>query len=289
MNDNILITGATGALGRPLVELLTAQGAKVRAVTRSAAGVRLPAGAEAVEGDPARPETLAEHLDGVTAVFLHPRAIGDAAPALLARAAERGARRVVALSAMNADDPLDEQPSRFRGDRNAEAEAAAMASGLEWTSLRAASFAGNALQAWAPQIRAGDVVRYMYAGFQEVPIDERDLVEIAARALLGGHAGRRLELTGPESLTHARMVAVIGEAIGRPLRFEEIPPEAAGRHMVAGGLPEPFVRALLARYARHAEHPQHPVTEDAATVLGRPPRTYAAWATAHAAAFRPHP
>ncbi|MEV3982493.1 NAD(P)H-binding protein [Nonomuraea sp. NPDC049758] len=93
----------------------------------SAAGVRLPAGAEAVEGDPARPETFAGHLDGVTAVFLHPRAIGDGAPGLLARAAERGARRVVALSAMNVDEPLDEQPSRFRGDRNKEAEAAAHA------------------------------------------------------------------------------------------------------------------------------------------------------------------
>lgn len=281
----ILVTGATGTFGRPLVELLTARGAKVRAVTRSAAGVRLPAGAEAVEGDPARPETLAGHLDGVTAVFLHPRAIGDGAPGLLARAAERGARRVVALSAMNVDEPLDEQPSRFRGDRNKEAEAAAVDSGLEWTSLRAASFAGNALQAWAPQIRAGDVVRYVHAGFQEVPIDERDLVEIAARTLLGGYAGRRLELTGPESLTHAAMVAVLGEAIGRPLRFEEIPPEAAERRLVAGGLPEPFVQALLARYARYATRPQHPVTGDAAAVLGRPPRTFGAWAAAHAPAF----
>ncbi|MEU5860284.1 NAD(P)H-binding protein [Nonomuraea sp. NPDC047529] len=300
MNDMILVTGATGAFGRPLVELLTAQGAKVRAVTRSAGPVRLPAGVEVVEGDPARPDTLAHHLDGVTAVFLHPRAIGDGAPGLLARAADRGARRVVALSAMNADDPLDEQPSRFRGDRNKEAEAAAVDSGLEWTSLRAASFAGNALQAWAPQIRAGDVVRYVHAGFQEVPIDERDLIEVAAKALLGEHPGEhpgghsggrlggRLELTGPESLTHAAMVAVIGEAIGRPLRFEEIPPEAAERHLVAGGLPEPFVHALLARYARYAARPQHPVTGDAAAALGRPPRTFATWATTHAPAFH-HP
>ena len=182
------------------------------------------------------------------------------------------------------DDPLDEQPSRFRGDRNKEAEAAAAASGLEWTSLRAASFAGNALQAWAAQIRAGDVVRYVHARFQEAPIDERDLVEVAARALLGDARGT-LELTGPESLTHAEMVAAIGDAIGRPLRFEEIPPEAAARHLAANGLPEPFVRALLARYARHAGHPQHPVTPDLEKTLGRPGRTFAAWAADHAAAF----
>lgn len=280
----ILITGATGALGRPLVELLAARGAKVRAVTRDASRVRMPDGVEVVEGDPARPSTLAARLDGVTSVFLHPRAIGDAAGDLLALARERGATRVVALSAMNADDPLDEQPSRLRGDRNKEAEAAAVASGLEWTSLRAAAFSGNALQAWGPQIRTGDVVRYVHAGFQEVPVDERDLVEVAARALLGDVRGR-LELTGPESLTHARMVAVIGAAIGRPLRFEEIPPEAAERHLTANGLPAPFVRALLARYARYAEHPQHPVTDDLDRALGRPGRTFAAWAADHAAAL----
>ncbi|NUP02890.1 MAG: NAD(P)H-binding protein [Nonomuraea sp.] len=286
----ILITGATGAIGRPLAELLTAEGAKVRAVTRAAAGVRLPAGVEVVEGDPARPGTLAAHLDGVSAVFLHSRAIGDAAGDLLALAKARGATRVVALSAMNADDPFDEQPSRFRGDRNKEAEAAAVASGLAWTSLRAASFSGNALQAWAPQIRAGDVVRYVHAGFQEVPVDERDLVEVAARALLGDASAQgRLELTGPESLTHERMVAVIGEAIGRPLRFEEIPTEAAERRLIANGLPTPFARALMARYTRYAVHAQHGPTDDLAKALGRPGRTFATWAADHAAAFARQP
>ncbi|MBF8194465.1 NAD(P)H-binding protein [Nonomuraea sp. K274] len=108
----ILVTGATGAFGRPLVELLTAQGAAVRAVTRSARDAGLPPGVETVEGDPSRPCTLARHLDAVTTVFLHPRVIGEAADELLAVARERGATRVVALSAMNADDPLDEQPSR---------------------------------------------------------------------------------------------------------------------------------------------------------------------------------
>lgn len=185
---------------------------------------------------------MAGHFAGVEAVFLHPRAFGDSADRLLALAAERGVRRVVALSAMNIDDPFDLQPSRWRGDRNKEAEEAAVASGLAWTSLRASSFAGNTLQAWGAQIRAGDVVRYVHAGFRESLLDERDLAEVAARALLtdellpdallpGELAGRRLELTGPESLSHEETVAVIGAALGRPLRFEEVPSRAVAAHL----------------------------------------------------------
>ncbi|MEV0202024.1 NAD(P)H-binding protein [Nonomuraea sp. NPDC050691] len=283
----ILVTGATGALGRPLVRLLAREGAKVRAVTRDPDAARLPDGVEVVRGDPSRPDTLGRHLDGVTTVFLHPRACGDSPEELLALAGRHGATKVVALSAVNVDDPLSLQPSRARGDRNKETDAAAAGSGLEWTSLRPASFAGNALVSWGPQIRAGDVVRYVYAGFAEPLVDERDLVEVAARALLTGDlAGRRLELTGPESVSHERAVALIGEAAGRPLRFEEIAPEAAEEGMVRGGLPRPFVSALMARYARYAALPPAGPTGTVEEVLGRPARTFAQWAADHAAAFR---
>ncbi|MEV0231746.1 NAD(P)H-binding protein [Nonomuraea sp. NPDC050786] len=284
MTENTIpVTGATGTLGRPLVELLVAEGAAVRAVSRAPHGARLPAEAEVVEGDPSRPGTLARHLDGVTAVFLHSRAIGESAGELLALARERGAGRVVALSATNIDEPLDRQPSRYRGDRNKESEAAAVASGLSWTSLRAGPFASNAVQAWAAQIRAGDTVRYVSASFREVPLDDRDLVEVAARALLTDElAGRRAELTGPQALAHEEMVAIIGAAIGRPLRLQEVPQEAFEQGMIRNGLPEPFVRALLDRYVRNVPEP---VTDEVAKILGRPARTFAEWAADHARLF----
>ncbi|WP_329494350.1 NAD(P)H-binding protein [Kitasatospora herbaricolor] len=283
----ILITGATGPVGRPLTAALHSRGAAVRAVTRAPATAGLPAGVETFGGDPSRPASVASALDGVTALFLHPRAVGDAAAELVALARERGVRRVVALSALNVDDPLDEQPSRFRGDRNKEAEDAAATGGLAWTSLRASSFAGNALTAWGAQVRAGDVVRYVHPGFQESPVDERDLAEVAARALLTyEYTGRRLELPGPQSLSHRQMVAVLGEVLGRPLRMAEVPPEAAVQGMLRQGLPEPFVRALMARYAAHLERPQHPGTDQLRAVLGRPARTFADWAADHADAFR---
>ncbi|KAB8181906.1 NAD(P)H-binding protein [Microbispora catharanthi] len=288
----ILITGATGAIGRLVVQRLVTEGARVRAVSRSPRDAALPHGVEVVQGDPARPGTTAEHFAGVEAVFLHSRTFGDSADRLLALAAERGVRKVVALSAMNIDDPFDLQPSRRRGDRNKEAEEAAVASGLAWTSLRASAFAGNTLQAWGAQIRAGDVVRYVHAGFRESVLDERDLAEVAARALLTDEllphalAGRRLELTGPESLSHEEMVDVIAAALGRPLRFEEVPSRAVAAHLIGMGLPEPFVRALMARYDHYAGRDQHPPTGEMDKVLGRPARTYADWVADHVAAFR---
>ena len=75
----ILVTGATGIVGRPLVDLLASQGAKVRAVSRSPQAAGLPVGVEVVAGDPSRPQTLVPFLGDVTALFLHPRAAGLAA------------------------------------------------------------------------------------------------------------------------------------------------------------------------------------------------------------------
>jgi uncharacterized protein YbjT (DUF2867 family) len=285
----ILVTGATGTIGRPLIDVLVSEGAEVRALTRNPQAAGLAAGVEVVEFDPARPEEIAPFLEGVTALFLHPRAVGLAAGELLALARQRGVQRVVALSAMNVDDPLDQQPSRHNGDRNKEVEDAAAASGLGWVSLRASSFAIDTLQAWGAQIRAGDVVRYPYASFAEAQIHERDLAGVIARALrsdaLVARRGRRLELTGPQALTHQQMVAIIGEVIRRPLRFQEIPPEVARQGMVQYGLPEPFVQALMARYAREVSQ-LAPVTGEVQRVLGRPARSYAEWVADHADAFQ---
>jgi uncharacterized protein YbjT (DUF2867 family) len=282
----ILVTGATGNIGRPLIGVLVGEGARVRAVTRNPQAAGLPADVEVVEGDPSRPETLASSLRGVSALFLNPAAVRDSAVELVALARKQGVKRVVALSAINVDDDLDKQPSRYNGDRNKEVEDAAVGSGLEWVSLRSSSYATNSIRAWGAQIRAGDVVRGPYAAFAESEIDPRDLAEVAARALLTDDlVGRRLQLTGPQSLTHEEMVATIGSVIGRSLRYQEVPPEAARQGMVANGLPEPFVEALMARYARGVGQAA-PVTGEVEKILGRPAHTYAEWVAYHADGFR---
>ena len=155
----VLVTGGTGLVGRHLVRLLTGP---VLAVTRDP---RAHAGdldhVTYVDDDPA-------HLAGVTALFVHPRAVTDPF-ALVERARAAGVGRLVALSALNVDDDPADQPSRHRGDRNAEAEAAVAGSGLPWVSVRAGSFASNTATAWAHQLRSGDVVRGPYADFAEAP------------------------------------------------------------------------------------------------------------------------
>ena len=117
------------------------------------------------------------------------------------------------------------------------------ASGLPWTFLRPGMFAANALSRWAPQIRAGDVVRWPYAASPTAPIHERDIAAVAVRAQLeAGHDGAEYVLTGPQSLRQLEQVATIGDVTGRSLRFEEMSPEEAWRELFA---PPSVVNMLL--------------------------------------------
>ena len=171
----ILITGATGNVGRPLVAQLLARGAKVRAISRHPDTAGLPDAAEVVQADPGRPESLDGCFDGVTAIFLNARAVTTAAPEVVTLAGRAGVARAVALAAGNVDEDHARQPSRWRGDLNAELEQAVIASGLDWVSLRPNEYASNLLGLWAAQLRSGNLIRAPYGASQHAPIDERVL------------------------------------------------------------------------------------------------------------------
>lgn len=281
----ILVTGATGVVGRPLVRILTEAGAGVRAVTRDPATADLPAGAEVVHGDPRAPGTMDAAMDGVTALFVNPRAVGAEVGKLLALAREHGVRRVVTMSALNVEWDLDRQPSRLNGDRNMEVEAAVTASGLEWACLRSGFYAVNTIGMWAGQLRGGDEVRGAYPDAAWAPLHERDIAAVGAYALrTGGLAGRKPVLTGPAALTQAEMVAAVGAATGRPLRFTAVPPEVAREGMVRGGVPAPAAAGFLALQA-DGYGQAGLVTGEVEAILGRPGLTYAEWAADHAADF----
>jgi uncharacterized protein YbjT (DUF2867 family) len=278
----ILVTGATGNVGREVVKLLLASGEEVGAVTRDPGSAAVPAGAQVVGGDPSRPATLTSALPNVEAVLLSPRAVGHAAAEFLSLAGEHGARRVVLLSALTVEYPAGE--ARF-ADAFKAAEDVVTGSGLDWTLLRCADFATNAL-AWAPQIRQADVVRGAYGDAATSSIHERDIAAVAASALASSaHAGHAYLLTGPQSLTQHDKVRLIGEAIGRELSFEEISPEQVRQAMIAQGLPEEIPDRLLGSLAHYARQPG-PSFDTTAQVLGRPALTFAQWAADHAAAFQ---
>ena len=157
-------------------------------------------------------------------MFLNSRALGDELATVVDQARREGVTRLVALSAINADDDFSRQPSRFRGDRNKEVEQYAVDSGLEWVSLRPTVFVTNFFGMWAPQIKAGDVVNGPYAAASTAPIVDSDISAVAARALLTDDLlGQKVPLTGPQALTNAELVDVIGTVLGRPLRYQEVP------------------------------------------------------------------
>lgn len=270
----IVVTGATGNVGRPLVAELVAAGARVRAITRTPDAAGFPAEVE-VAG------SAAEALPGASAVFLNSRALGGQLAETVARCGRAGVTKLVALSAINADDDFSRQPSRFRGDRNKEVEQLAVDSGLAWVSLRPSVFATNFAGMWGAQLRAGDVVGGPYAAASSAPIVESDISAVAARALLtDGLVGQRIPMTGPQAFTNSELAGVVGEVLGRPLQYLEVPAEMVRQRFIGLGLGAQFADAYIAMQAETLDKPAL-VTHDVEKILGRPATPFAHWVSEH--------
>ena len=276
----MLVTGATGKVGRHVVAGLLAAGATVRAVTRAPAAARLPGGAEVVRGDLSDPGSLAGHLGGVDAAFLLWPGFRAAGAGPLVDLLAPRVPRIVYLSAMNV---RDDRPPAENGVWG-QVEDAISRTGAERTFLRAGGFAANTL-VWADQIRSG-VVRWPYGRAARSLIHERDIAAVAVRVLTsGGHAGATYVLTGPEAVTQADQARIIGEAAGHPVRWQEVPPEQAREHLlpVMGDLA--VVDGALRYWSSLVSEPE-PVTRTVEQVTGVPARTFREWAADHAADFR---
>ena len=282
--SRVLVIGATGNVGRPVVSRLLAAGVPTRALSRNPAAAGLPDGVETVAGDLTVPESLDGALRGVETVFLVWTAPPATVPAVIARIA-RHARRLVFLSSPHqTPHPFFQQPNPMAA-LHAGIEREIAASGLESTIVRPGMFASNVVAWWAAQVRAGDVVRWPYAAAASAPLDERDLADAAALALTDPrHAGREYVLTGPESLTHAQQVSTIGDVIGRRLSYEEMTPDAF-RATLAGRAPPAVADMLLDAWKASVGLPAY-VTATVAELTGRPARTFRQWAADHAGEFR---
>ncbi len=265
----ILVTGATGNVGRMVVDELLARGADdVRALTVSPAKAALPTGVEVVRGFLGRLETMPAALDGVDVMYLAPHL--ETVFEVCRLAAEGGVRRIVDMAGV-------------KGDHWQGIEDGVEASGVPFTHLEPGEFMANA-DLWAPQIRAGDVVRDAHGEAANAPVAQEDIAAVAAHVLLtDGHEGRSYELTGPESLTRREKVERIGRALGRELTYVDLPPDEAVRQfeLVMGEYAQWYLDGL----AQLAEHPQSALPT-VAELLGRPATTYEEWARRHAALFR---
>ncbi|MGG2464412.1 NAD-dependent epimerase [Streptomyces sp. RGM 3693] len=208
--------------------------------------------------------------------FLFP--VFGALDGFLASAKEAGTQHIVLLSS---DSVTFSQPG-WIGERHLACEQAVAASGLSWTFVRPTVFMANDL-GWAHQIRHDGTVRGVYGSAAMAPVDERDIAAVAAHALLTAQPGKSYELTGPQALSQIDRVRIIGETLGLPARFEEVPREDVRRGLL-DRLPPPAADFLLDQLAATQAEPT-PVLPTIEQVTGHPARTYAEWVAHHAADF----
>ena len=279
----ILVTGATGNVGRHVVSQLLEAGAPVRALARDPDSAGLPDGVDIVQGDLSEPDALDRCLEGVEAVFLLWALLtAEALPEIL-DAVSRHTRRIVYLSSMGIDDDLDRQADPIN-QSHADVEQLIERFGLEWTFVRSGGMATNTLW-WAPDVRADGVVRSFHGAALRSLVHERDVAAVTVRALSADeHVGARYPVTGPQSLTQVEQMHAIGEAIGRQLRWEEIPPETGRQQMLADGTSPSLADGILNAHARFVTEPE-PVTQTVLEVTGAPALTFGEWAADHAGAF----
>lgn len=271
----ILVTGATGTVGRQVVNHLIQAGHEVRALTRNPAKANFPGDVEVVAGDLAAPETLAPALEGVTGLHLINFDSGSEGDPLLqtgeeivALAKKAGVRRVTVL----------------RGGQKGSIEEALEASDLAWTFLQPVEFMSNLLE-WAESIRAEGVVREPFGSRLSAIVHEADIGAVAATVLTeDGHGSKSYNITGPEVLTPPQMVQIIGAAIGRNLRFIELTEAQARERWQMLGFPSEVIEFFVWALGSTPEV-GYTVVPTVEQVTGRPARTFAQWAAEHAEAF----
>ncbi|MEJ2869831.1 NAD(P)H-binding protein [Actinomycetospora sp. OC33-EN08] len=269
----VLVTGATGQVGRHLVHELLAAGRPVRALTRRPERADLPGEVEVVRGDLSDVATLGGVFDGVEAAHLitfgsenEPLTTG---PEIVALAKRAGVRRLAVLSGDVERTPLEE---------------AVAAGPVDWTFLRGVEFMANMLE-WAPSVRAEGLVRAPFVDAGGPTVHEGDIAAVAAAILTtGGHAGESLVLTGPEVVTPRDKVRALGAVLGRDITLVEQSRDELLAEYRAQGWPDADIDWFLAILTDPPAEALvvHPTVRE---VTGREARSVSDWFTEHAATF----
>ncbi|MFJ9894199.1 SDR family oxidoreductase [Streptomyces sp. NPDC091280] len=266
----IVVTGATGNVGRALVRTLTRDRVPVTAVARHISGPGTAA------GDLAEPEGLRAAFEGAEALFL--LVAGERPYDILDVAKAAGVRKVVLLSSQGAGTRPEAYPHPRRF------EAAVRESGLDWTILRSGGLDSNAFS-WAESIRARRTAAAPFADVGLPFVDPDDVAAVAATVLReAAHTGATYTLTGPAATTPRARAAAIARALGEPVTFTE-QSRAQAHELMAGFMPLPVVEATLDLLGAPTEEERR-VSPDVERVVGRAPGSFAEWAERNAAAFR---
>jgi uncharacterized protein YbjT (DUF2867 family) len=263
----ILITGASGNVGKEVLKQITQKGVEVRVAFQSvnkAAGA--PSGVEIVSLDYNQAETLQTALKGVDRVFL----VGPPTAQLTALErnameviAQSGVRHVVKLSAMGGREAIFPR-------QHAESEEYIQASGVPYTFLRPNGFMQNMVNYNAPTINTQSAFYGSEGDGRVSHIDIRDVAAVAVKALTeDGHVGKAYILTGPEALTNKEIAQILSNELRREIRFINLPPAQLKEALLSAGVPEWNADALLDLQRLYREDKATTVTRDVEQILGR--------------------
>ena len=278
----ILITGATGNIGRELIPLLLETRQPLRVFVREERKVaHLDAWVERAVGDLDKPETLLSAVQGVERIFLVTYETRQDINVMEA-AKRAGVKHIVKLSTLEATDHKI-QVGKWHHER----EELIRASSLDWTFLRPGMFMSNSIDWWAESIKGQNSVFFPGGKKGRVaPVDPRDVAKVAAAALTQpGHNGQAYELTGIELFTIGAMVQVISRVLGKPIQYVDIPPIAAKLFMLKTGMDKTLVNALMEMLGSLRRNEGAIVTDTVERITGHPPRTFEAWCREHSQAF----
>ena len=279
----ILITGATGNIGKELLPTLLESGQSVRVLVRDERKVaQLDAGVERVVGDLDKPETLIAAVNDVERIFLGTFETQQDVN-MLEAAKRAGVQHIVKLSTIEATDHTVQV-----GKWHSEREELIRASGLDWTILRPGMFMSNSIEWWADSIKGQGSVFFPGGKKGKAgPVDPRDIAKVATLALTQpGHSGQAYPLTGSELFTIGEMVQTISRVLGKHIQYVDIPPVAAKLFMLKTGIDKVLVSALMELLACLRKNEAAILTDTVKWVTGNPPRTFEAWCREHIGAFQ---
>jgi uncharacterized protein YbjT (DUF2867 family) len=273
----IVLTGASGTIGKATLSALQAAGQQVRIAARNPAKVQAP-GAETVAFDWDDLASYRSAFQGADKLFLltpnSERQVGYVLQAV-AVAKRVGIRHIVRLSVLGAHS----DPGIAMGRQHQAAEKEILASGIPWTFLRPTFFMDNFINYYGVDPEADGQVYLPNGSGKAAWTDPLDVGECAAKVLAAaGYEQRMFELTGPEALSTEEALAIMGEVWGHKYTYVDVAEETARKSMEAGGMPEWMVDAFLELNALvrngHATHLSGGVKE----ILRREPHSLREWA-----------
>lgn len=280
----ILITGASGNVGREVVRQIAQTGVRVRAAYQSVSkAAAAPSGVELVTMDYNQPETVRAALKGVERVFL----VGPPASNLVAlerkvvdEIKRSGARQIVKLSAMGG------RAATFPR-QHAESEDYIQSSGVIYTFLRPNGFMQNLVNYSAGTINTQNAFYGCQGEGKVSHIDIRDIGAVAVKVLTeSGHEGRAYTLTGPAALTNAEIAQILSDDLGREIRYVDLPPAQFKQALLGAGLKEWDADALIDLQRLYREGGASAVTSDVERLLGRKPTSFEQFSRDHRQAFQ---